>query len=122
MARLPCLSTASYHPLCPEDQIREWVRENGLKAYTEATITDEADFLGELGEIRSRGYAVDNGEYEGSVRCIAAPIRDRTGKVIAAVSVSAPDTRMPLELLDSPMAMQVVQTASRISQALGCSQ
>ena len=106
----------------PEAQIRQWIQVNGLDAYTEATITDEAAFLRELRKIRSRGYAVDNGEYEGSVRCIAAPIRDRTGTVIAAVSVSAPDTRMPLELLDSPMAMQVVETASRISQALGCSQ
>lgn len=103
----------------PEDDIREWIRENGLKAYTEATITDEAAFLRELRKIRSRGYAVDRGEYEDSVRCVAAPIRDRTGTVIAAVSISAPDSRMPLELLASPLAAQVVETTSRISQALG---
>jgi IclR family KDG regulon transcriptional repressor len=105
----------------PEIEVRDWILRDGLKAYTEATVTDQAAFLWELGEIRSRGYAVDRGEYEASVRCIAAPIRDTTGNVIAAVSVSAPDSRMPLQLLDSPMAVQVVEAASRISQALGYS-
>jgi IclR family KDG regulon transcriptional repressor len=103
----------------PEDEIRAWIRTNGLKAYTRATITEEAAFVRELGQIRARGYAVDEGEYEASVRCIAAPIRDRTGKVIAAVSISGPDSRMPADLLDSSMAAQVVAAALRISQALG---
>jgi IclR family acetate operon transcriptional repressor len=103
----------------PEDEIRHWIQINGLKAYTDTTITDEAAFLQELREIRSRGYAIDRGEFETSVRCIAAPIRDSTGLVIAAVSISAPATRMPRQLIDSPMATQVVETASQISQALG---
>lgn len=103
----------------PEVEILDWIQTNSLKAHTDATITDKAAFLQELREIRSRGYAIDKGEYEASVRCIAAPIRDRTGKVIAAISISAPDTRMPLQLLDSPMAAQVVEVASRISRALG---
>ena len=103
----------------PEDEICHWIRTHGLKAFTDATITDEDAFLQELREIRSRGYAVDNGEYEVSVRCVAAPIRDRTGTVIAAVSISGPNTRMPVPLIDSSMAMQVVETTSHISRALG---
>ena len=106
----------------PEAEILGWIRTHGLKAYTDATITDEAAFLQELGEIRSRGYAVDKGEYEASVRCVAAPIRDRSGMTIAAVSISAPDTRMPLQRLDNPMAKEVVEAAFRISQALGYSE
>lgn len=106
----------------PEAEILGWIKRNGLRAYTDATITDETAFLRELGEIRSRDYAVDKGEYEASVRCVAAPIRDRTGKVIAAVSISAPDTRMPFHLLKGSAATQVVETASRISQALGYSE
>jgi DNA-binding IclR family transcriptional regulator len=106
----------------PEDEIRQWIQMNGLKAYTEATITDRAAFVRELRMIRSRGYAVDMGEYEASVRCVAAPIRDRSAEVIAAVSISAPESRMPLQLLDGPMAAQVVEAASRISQALGYSE
>jgi DNA-binding IclR family transcriptional regulator len=102
-----------------EDDIRHWVVTHGLKSVTETTITDEDAFLQELREIRSRGYAVDDGEFEASVRCVAAPIRDRTGRVIAAVSISGPDTRMPNPLISSSMARQVVETASHISQALG---
>ena len=103
----------------PEDEIRHWIRTHGFKAFTEATIIEEGAFLQELRAIRSRGYAVDHGEFEASVRCVAAPIRDRAGRVIAAVSVSGPDTRMPVSLIGSSMAMQVVEAASQISQALG---
>lgn len=103
----------------PENEIRQWVQMNGLRAYTDATITDEAVFLQELREIRARDCAVDTGEFETGVRCVAAPVRDSSGKVIAAVSVSGPDSRMPLPLLDSEMAAQVVATASKISQSLG---
>jgi DNA-binding IclR family transcriptional regulator len=105
----------------PEDEISQWIRRDGLKALTHATITDESALLRELREIRSRGYAVDNGEFEVSVRCVAAPIQDRTGDVIAAVSISGPDSRMPVPLIGSSMAMQVVETAQHISQALGYS-
>jgi DNA-binding IclR family transcriptional regulator len=103
----------------PEDEICDWIRTHGLKPVTEATITDEDVFLHELHEVRSRGYTIDNGEFEASVRCVAAPIRDRTGTVIAAISISGPDTRMPVPLIDSSMALHVVETASHISQALG---
>ena len=103
----------------PEDEIRDWIRTHNLKPVTDATTTDEDTFLRKLREIRSRGYAVDNGEFEVSVRCVAAPIRDRIGTVIAAVSISGPDTRMPNPLVGSSMTMQLVETASHISQALG---
>ncbi len=103
----------------PADEISQWIHTDGLKALTDTTITDTDALLRELREIRSRGYAVDNGEFEASVRCVAAPIRDRAGGVIAAVSISGPDTRMPVPLVGSPMAMQVVETAQRISHALG---
>jgi len=103
----------------PEDKICQRIRADGLKALTRATITDEAALLQELRETRARGYAVDNGEFETSVWCVAAPIRDRAGEVIAAVSISGPDTRMPAPLIGSPLASQVVETAGRISHALG---
>jgi IclR family KDG regulon transcriptional repressor len=103
----------------PEDEISQWIRTRSLKALTDATITDEESLLRELREVRSRGYAVDNGEFEASVQCVAAPIRDRAGSVIAAVSISGPGTRMPVPLIGSAMAKQVVETAGYISQALG---
>jgi DNA-binding IclR family transcriptional regulator len=106
----------------PEEDIRQWIVEQGLEALTATTITDEDALMRALREIRSRGYAVDRGEFEVSVRCVAAPIRDRTGRAIAAVSVSGPDARMPTPLIGSSMAIQVVETAQRISEALGYAQ
>ncbi|MBC8253372.1 MAG: IclR family transcriptional regulator [Ardenticatenia bacterium] len=103
----------------PGDEVSRRIRMDGLKSSTDATITDEDAFLRELREIRSRGYAVDNGEFETSVRCVAAPIHGSTGGGIAAVSISGPANRMPVPLIGSSMALQVVETAQRISQALG---
>jgi DNA-binding IclR family transcriptional regulator len=103
----------------PEDEICDWIQTHGLKPATDATITDEDAFLRELRAIRSRGYAVDHGEFEVGVRCVAAPIRDRIGTVIAAVSISGPDARMPNSLIGSSMTMQLVEIALHISQALG---
>jgi IclR family transcriptional regulator, KDG regulon repressor len=105
----------------PEDEIRRWILASGLKAYTDATITEEKSFLRELSEIRCRGYAIDNVEHELGVRCIAAPILDKSGAVIAALSIAGPDTRMPAPLIGSPMAMQIVETGRRISRVFGYS-
>lgn len=103
------------------EEIGGWVRAHGLKRYTAATITNETKFLGELRQIRSAGYSVDDGEHEEGVRCVAAPIRDKDGAIVAAVSIAGPDVRMPRPLSDSSMAEQVVETALRISLALGYS-
>ena len=73
----------------------------------------------ELKEIRQRGYAIDNGEHETHVYCIAAPIRDHRGIVIAASSVSVPDIRTHLPMIGSPLANQVLATAKSISEILG---
>jgi IclR family KDG regulon transcriptional repressor len=105
----------------PEDEICRWILASGLKAYTDATITEEKSFLRELSEIRCRGYAIDNVEHEVGVRCIAAPILDKSGEVIAALSIAGPDARMPVPFIGSPMAMQIVETGRLISRAFGYS-
>jgi IclR family KDG regulon transcriptional repressor len=105
----------------PEREIEDWVLAGGLKRLTNATIIDRDIFFEELGSIRQQGYATDRGEFETSVRCLAAPIRDRSGAVVAAISISGPADRMPRPLTGSSSAGQLVETAHRISQALGYS-
>jgi DNA-binding IclR family transcriptional regulator len=61
--------------------------EGPLAEYTGRTITDAKRLLKELSEIRSKGWAFDKGEYAPSVHAFAAPIPDRTGKTIAALSI-----------------------------------
>jgi DNA-binding IclR family transcriptional regulator len=58
-----------------------------LAAYTSRTIRDPHRLSAELAKIRRQGYAHDKGEYAPSINAFAAPIPDRTGKVIAALSV-----------------------------------
>ena len=65
-----------------------------LQKFTERTITSVMALLDELGQIRKKGYAFDNEECETGVRCIAAPIRDYTGRIVAGVSISGPTVRM----------------------------
>jgi IclR family transcriptional regulator, KDG regulon repressor len=66
----------------------------GLKRFTDATIVDGRKLKSELKAIRSRGYAIDEGEHQPGIRCIGAPVHDRTGRVVAGLSVSGPARRL----------------------------
>ena len=73
-------------------QVLELLRRTGMPAKTPRTITDPGAFLSELDEIRSQGWAVDDAEQEGGVRCVAVPIKGAPAQ--AAVSVSGPSGRL----------------------------
>jgi len=77
-----------------ENEINFTIREKGLEKFTENTITTKKELENEFKKIREQGYAVDNMEHEEGVQCVAGPIRDYTGKVIASMSISAPAFRI----------------------------
>jgi IclR family transcriptional regulator, KDG regulon repressor len=89
-----------------------------LKRYTGKTITSPAALGRELEDVRRRGYATDDEEFEDGIRCIAAPVCDYRGRVIAAVSVSVPAGRLPRSRT-GPLTEQVLETARRVSDGLG---
>jgi IclR family KDG regulon transcriptional repressor len=101
------------------EQVTKWARENTLEKLTEQTITSVPALIAEVLETRARGYAVEFGEREEHIRCIAAPITDFSGKVVAAVSVSGTPDRMPEGLIGSELSESVCATAEQISLALG---
>jgi IclR family KDG regulon transcriptional repressor len=103
----------------PDADVRQWLHQQGLPAYTENTLINETAFLQELATIRQNGFAIDRGEHEASVHCIAAPVWDHKGEVIAAISVSAPRHRMPLPPDDDTWIENVKDTAFKLSRALG---
>lgn len=71
------------------------VYENGrLKPFTEHTITTVAALQTELSKVRERGCAMDCEELERGLTCIGAPVLDRTGSAVAAISLSGPTSRM----------------------------
>ena len=81
------------------------------------TITNEKALRRHLGEVRQRGWALDDEEQAPNCRCIAAPIRNRDGLVVAAISAVG-----TLEQVDDArvetLAAQVIEAASAISQSV----
>jgi IclR family transcriptional regulator, acetate operon repressor len=90
----------------------------GLARFTEHTITDPAALERDLSAIRARGYSVDNEERTEGMRCIAAPIRDAFGEVVAGISVSGPVSRVRPASVE-PLSRHVVEAAGNVSAALG---
>ena len=84
---------------------------------TPKTITQPDRLLKELESARINGYAMDDGEVEQGLICVAAPVRDASGRVIAAVSIAGPDYRMEQDM--EMMIREIRQTAERISYAHG---
>ncbi len=67
-----------------------------LPRFTERTITQRAALESELDRIVSEGYAVDNEEFVLGVACVAVPVRDQRGEVVAAIAVQGATARLPL--------------------------
>jgi len=94
--------------------VRAYATRTGLAGHTRNSITDIGKLERELSMVRTRGYARDNEELELGVRCIAAGIRDDSGRVVAGLSVSAPAERMQDDWIEDLLA-----TAGKISAGLG---
>jgi DNA-binding IclR family transcriptional regulator len=89
-----------------------------LKAYTKNTISSIRSLAAECRTMRQKGFASDESEYLEGVRCLAAPIRDRDGAVIASIGISAPAARFPKER-EREIALRVVTVASQITEMVG---
>ncbi|UPA27167.1 IclR family transcriptional regulator [Shinella oryzae] len=92
--------------------------QHGFTALTPNTITSGKQLMDELELIRTRGYSIDDAEYEEWRRCVAAPIRNATGRVFAAISV----TGKKEEFTDATVrqyASLVIAQADQISRRLG---
>lgn len=100
-----------------EDVIAQTI-DMGLQAFTRNTITDPVQLREELRATRERGYSIDNGEMEPHVRCVGAPIRNASGSVVAAVSVSSTFKRLPDERIPA-IASLVIRHAEALSIQLG---
>ena len=101
-----------------EEEVDQIVRQRGLKGYTRNTITQLSALKAELQKVRERGFAVDDEEFEQGLKCIGAPVRDSSGRVIAAISIAGAafrlkDDRLPI------LARAVKQAASDLSRDFG---
>lgn len=89
----------------------------GLPRLTDATIIDLSVLEEHLAQVSRQGYAIGRGEMDEGICGVAAPIRDRSNAVVAAVSVAIPAYRFVPEL-EEWLVRSVPQTAARISQEL----
>jgi IclR family KDG regulon transcriptional repressor len=123
--RLPAHATALGKVLvaCGDTAVREdydkGVVRVGIESLTEATITDRDKFFEHLNSVSLQGYAVDIEECELGMCCVAAPVIDGNGRVLAAISVSGPSFRLGPDELMGKAAPAVIAAADRISQHLG---
>ena len=102
-----------------EKAVENIVVSKGLRRFTDNTITSNSDLYKALSKTREEGYAIDNEEVQLGLRCVAAPIQDYTGKVVAAVSISGLVSRLSDDKI--PYLVNVVkETGEKISRDLGC--
>lgn len=100
------------------EELEELLAGEELEPLTRNTITDKEQLKEHLRKIRERGYALDDEEIFEGLRCVAAPIRDHTGQVVAALSVAGPSVRLrPTRINDIVPA--VIEAGREVSYQLG---
>jgi len=92
--------------------------EKALPRLTENTITDKRQLEKELDKVREQGFALDQEENEKDVRCMAAPIRNYQGEVIAALSISSPIFRIDKNAQNN-IKEALIERSRKISKRLG---
>ncbi len=101
--------------------VDDLIAERGLAKFAPNTITDPDRLRTELQEVRERGYAVDDEEYEEGLRCIGAPIVGHTGQVVAAIGMGGPVTRVTPERVEE-LGSLVMEAADGLSRRMGAGQ
>jgi len=102
-----------------QKEVHSYFTRHGLRKYTDTTIYELDSLENHLQDIRQNGYAFDKGEHEEEVRCVASPIFNMDGQVIAAISISGSSNRLdPLEE-NKEIIQETCKTAASISRQLG---
>jgi IclR family KDG regulon transcriptional repressor len=100
------------------DQLERFLDRVEMKPSTDKSITDVPRLLKEIAEVRRTGVAIDDGEFNSEVRCVAVPVKDFTGQVVGALGISGPIWRISNEALQSRA--KIVQVAAdRLSSGFG---
>jgi DNA-binding IclR family transcriptional regulator len=117
---MPLHSTAHGKALladCDVAELHAIFGDEPLTVYTRATVSSIDQLAQACAKIRSQGYSLDEAEHIAEVRCVAAPVRDREGRIVAAIGISAPAARLSKERL--PAAIRYVTEASmKITEVL----
>lgn len=97
-----------------DKQFETVINRHGLPAETSNTVTDKETLHKELDQIRERGFAFDGEERAEGIRCVAAPITNNNDRLLGAVSVSGPSTRLKSTWFREEIPEQIQNTATVI--------
>ena len=102
----------------PAERRAELLAASGMEQLTPRTVTLTGPLEAELARVRTAGYAVALEEYEMGLNAVAAPVHDRSGAVIAALSVSGPAYRLDEDRLTA-LTAPLRRGADEISRRMG---
>lgn len=99
-------------------EVEELAKTQPFIMHTENTISNEEDFIKEVESVKKQGFALDNEELEIGLRCIAVPIFDHNGHVVASISISGSASRIKKES-EKEIINLLKEKAAIISKELG---
>jgi len=99
-------------------QLGHYLETCDLQKFTAKTIVGRDALLRELEEVKRRGLAFDDGEFDAEARCVAVAVRDFTGRVAGAIGMSGPMWRLSLQALQEK-SKYVREAAAELSAELG---
>jgi DNA-binding IclR family transcriptional regulator len=115
--RIPLYATSAGKAILthlPDERVEEIFDQNGLLAMTEHTKTDREKLFEEFERIRERGYSVNKQENVEGLHAIGTPVRDGTGDILGALSVSGPTHRMNGEWFEEELPNLLLGTANEL--------
>jgi DNA-binding IclR family transcriptional regulator len=102
----------------PEVQLVAYLERADLKPSTPKSITDKERLRAEVEDVRKAKVGYDDAEFDEEVRCVAAPVYDYSGQVVAAIGLSGPIWRMNLQRVELTT-QRVRELAAELSEELG---
>jgi IclR family transcriptional regulator, pca regulon regulatory protein len=102
----------------PDDELDAYLESVELRRLSSHTLRSTAALRTELQRVRTQGWAIVDQELEEGLRAVAAPIRDRDGRVVAAVNVSAHASRTSMDAVRRTLLPPLLATAARIENDL----
>ena len=99
-------------------QLERYLQAHKLEALTARSIIEPERLMAELQKVRNAAIAFDDCEFDVDVRCVAVPVRDFTGEVVAALGLSGPVWRLSLQAI-TELSDEVKKAAQAISGEIG---
>jgi len=121
-SRLPAFCTAAgkvHMAYMTEEELEELLGKIRFEQITPTTVSSAEAMREELVKVREQGYAMDDEELDLGVRCISAPIRDYTRRIVGAISISGPTMRVGDERIQNELVPLVLKSATELSTRLG---